>query len=880
VSNDLSGVVERAIKDGDADRVRDLVLPLKETERRTLAKHFRESFERVDWNWQNRFEPQRIAGRVAWAATATARQLTTNAWALQAPSSFEIEPRIADVILARGSRFVGDFTRMALQSEWARPWSLVRRAVREGLIERPEGEGYVRAMVHGVAAGREDHGRLESVYDGLLADPALLDEDVWLVFEHEVGSELANSAVWSYSGGQYSGLGENRWIYALTRLADDGRLDRQRLLDASLDALMRDFRPSTLTWYAQLHEALEPTHDERAARLDRYLALVTSPAAPTLKAGLAALKALGESVPSDDLARASTAALVQPQKTHAVAMLRQLEAAVKRDEKARPALLAAAAEALAHEKPDVQERALKLLERYEQDAPRAELLAYIDVVTPMLRSRLERLTGLETDREIAAPPLEELTGPAAVAVRNGRWPDPRMPELRPTDEPLAQVESVDELIELTSALLEGQGSGDDAERFLDGVSRLCDQRPRGFKARTRSLRERAQPPWLAFPDATSGYHLISIVVAAWVSGTRPVSPARPTIGGFLVGRAVEVAVRARKRAARPLVSFPTHERGWLDPDALAARSQPKNRLFKRTPDAADLRVGGLRALSGPAVGLMPELTIGRRRWGGDPPRRVGVQITSMPPGLASMREVVDSLRWMGRDEVDWYVGDPSFPVEDALGAKWLMTLLPAFPEIQFARALTAIVDFVDVNPYRHPEVVLEWMLDPTVPLRDPAWTAVGAALVAKSADLRRAATDVVVATIKDGRFDPERLGHGIAWLCGNGFGTLTRIEAPLRDAARVSPLHAVQILRAIEAFLVGCPSEQKHLHVPLSLALDLAAGAGITLDSEPARLVAERIAESASRSSKLGKAAQGLLGLERDEAARGAILRLAASAAS
>jgi hypothetical protein len=879
VSDDLRSAVERAIKEGDADRVRDLVVPLKDTERRRLAKHFRESYGRVDWNWQNRFEPQRIAGRVAWAATATARQLTTNSWALQAPSSFEIEPRIADVILARGSRFVSDFTRMALQSEWARPWSLVRRAIRQGLIERPEGDGYVRAMIHGVAGSVHDVGRLDSVYDGLLSDEGLLDEDVWLVFEHEVGSELANSLVWARPDTGQVGAGENRWTYALARLAAEGRLDRQRLLDASLDAQMRDFRPSTLTWYAQFHEALEPTLQERAARLDLYLALVTSPAAPAMKAGLAGVKALGDSVPSDQLARASTAALVQPQKALAVAMLRELESAVKRDEAARPALLAAAAEALAHEKSDVQERALKLLERHERDAPRAELLRYLDAVAPTLRSRLELLIGLENEREIAAPPLEELTGPAAVAVQNGRWPDSRMPEPRPAGEPLTRVETLDELIELTSALLEGQGSGDDAERFLDGVSRLCDQRPPGFEARTRGLRERAHPPWLAFPDATSGHHLISIVVGAWIGGRRPVSPSRPTIGGFLVGRAVEVAVRARKRAARPLLSFPTHQGGWLDPDALASRSQPKGRLFKRSPEAADSLVAGMRALSGPAIGLMPELTIRKPRWG-DEQRGVGVEILSMPPELASRREVVDSLRWLGRNEVEWYFGDPIFPVEDALGARWLMTLLPAFPEIQFARALSAIVDFVDVNPYRHPEVVLEWMLDPGVPLRDPAWTAVAAALLAKSPDLRRAATDVAVATVEDGRFDPERLGHGIAWLCTNGIGTLTRIEAPLRDAARVSPLHAVQVLRALEAFLVGCPSEQKHLHVPLGLALDLAVGAGISLDSEAARLVVERIAGSASRSSKVGKAAHGLLGLERDDAARGAILRLAASAAA
>jgi hypothetical protein len=876
VSDDLVSQVERSIRAGDPDRVRDLLLPLKETERRKLAKHFRRGFALADWSPVTRFAPRQVAGRVAWTATATARELVTNGWALQGPNSFDVDPRLTDVILGRGRKFAGDFVRIALRDNWFRPWSLVRRAVREGLIEHPEGSAYVQAMIHGVSGGSQPG--VDSSYLGLLADDGLLDDDVWLIFEEEVGSDLANAAVWTYGKDGSSGSGDNRWTYALTRLAAEGRLDRQRLLDASLDALMRDFRASTLGWYVSFHEALEPTREERVARLELYLSLVTAPAPVAVKEGLAALNELGDAVPADELARVSTAPLLQPQKAHALAMLRLLDAAARRDEATRPVVLAAAAQALAHEKPDVQERALKLLERHEDAVPHAELLPYLDAVAPQLRSRLEQLTGLELDREIAAPPLEELVGPAAVAVREGRWPDPRLPEPKAT-EPLEPVENVDELIELASGLLEGQGTGDDAERFLDGLSRLCGERPPNFEARTRGLRERATPPWAPFPEATSGHALISILVAAWVSGSKPVSPARETIGGLLAGRVVEVAGRARKRSAAPLVSVPTHRGGWIDPEALATRSQPKSGVFRRGPGSFDLLVARLRALSATPIALMPQLTVGRSRWGLKPPRRVGVQILSMPPELEEVHGVVQSLRWMGRDEVDWYFGDPQFPVEDALGARWLLTLLPAFPEIQFARALTAIVDFVDVNPYRHPEVVLEWMLDPGMPLRDPAWTAVAAAFVAKSPDLQRAAADVVVATVADGRFDAERLGHGLAWLLASGFGTLSRIEGPLRDAARVSPLHSAQVLRALEAFLAGCSPEQKHMHVPLGLALDLAAGLGLAVESEPARMAAARVGSSASKTSKVGKAANGLLGLERDEAARSAILRLAAFAA-
>jgi hypothetical protein len=64
------------------------------------------------------------------------------------------------------------------------------------------------------------------------------------------------------------------------------------------------------------------------------------------------------------------------------------------------------------------------------------------------------------------------------------------------------------------------------------------------------------------------------------------------------------------------------------------------------------------------------------------------------------------------------------------------------------------------------------------------------------------------------------------------------------------------------------------------LALELAAGARTGLIEPAGHDAIKRIAESASRSSKLGKAAGGLVDLRRDDQSYAAILRLAASAVS
>jgi hypothetical protein len=207
VSADLVREVEAAIKRGDPDAVRDLLVPLKEKERRAIAKHFRDPWSRGGWDFTKRLEAQEVAANVAWAATATARQLSSWSWSLQSGSTFQLEPRIADVILARGSGFVTNLARMLLQGDGPSFWPFVRRAVREGLIDRPEGEGYIRGMVFGVAADGNAYEKLESVYEGLLADPELLDE-LWSIFEHELGGDLANTNTWKISG-DYS-RGDNR----------------------------------------------------------------------------------------------------------------------------------------------------------------------------------------------------------------------------------------------------------------------------------------------------------------------------------------------------------------------------------------------------------------------------------------------------------------------------------------------------------------------------------------------------------------------------------------------------------------------------------------------------------------------------------------------
>lgn len=851
-------IFERLTGGPDPARVREEMSALKEPERRKRAQAAEKEFERVAGHgWRDHASRRWRAAAIAWAGTATARKISSDFWRIGL--RLEDDARLADdlyaVLSARGRAFFETLARGLLRSEgvWGH-WPLVRRAVREGLIEPPPGDEYIRGLVSGVSSARSAMSDLDSAYRGLLADPQLLEDEVWQLFVVDAGSELSNANTWQQKeeGKPSEGYtrGDNRWLHALTRLVDEGRLDRGRMLDASLDALMRDFRPSTVGWYVKLHEELEPTRAERIERLDRYLALVTSPAPAVVKEGLAALREIEDAVPPHEFARVAPTPFTQRQKNLSTQTLSMLARLCKRHEDARVELLEAAAHALAHERADVQERALKLLENHAADAPRAALLAYAEAVSPTLRPRLEGLTGL-------VAPQDE---PIAVQIREPVQPQPTRALVREVQSELAGVESVDELIELAAMLLEGQGNGDDCERFLDGVSRLCDQRPSGFERRTAGLAKRAEAV-TGWGAEAMGTELVSSVVKAWTGRSRPRAPftSSRTILGFLARRAEEVSVRAARRAARPLLAFPTHSGGWIDPDVLEERERATGRLFNRDPlDRVQARVRAFPDL-GPLVYVRRVKTT--TRWG-HTSRELRLACP-VPEELSELGPPVAAAGAVESTRQTWY-GSTGWAGFDALGVRWALTVLPSAPEVAFAGAAIAAVDAREGAPYHHPEAVLEHAHDRHVPLAREAWLATAACLVAKSPDLPRVAVDLLVAAIEDGRFDAGALGTEIAWLADNDFAKLNRLEAPLRDVARVSPLHAAQVVRTIGAVLADLETRPHALHALLEAAVESSAPAGQPLTGqallgEQARLALTRIAEEASSSSKLGKLARSLL---------------------
>ncbi len=150
-------------------------------------------------------------------------------------------------------------------------------------------------------------------------------------------------------------------------------------------------------------------------------------------------------------------------------------------------------------------------------------------------------------------------------------------------QPIVPVNSVEELIDAVAHAVETIESADDVERILDGISRLCNQRPADFQRRSAPLAKRvAESEW---GQGTRGLATRGIVpesmyqlLLLWLCGSLP--PPRYEFQGcaaidlFFDGRLKELIERLRSGRAAPLLAGPTHQGGWIDPcvfvDRLAA----------------------------------------------------------------------------------------------------------------------------------------------------------------------------------------------------------------------------------------------------------------------------------------------------------------------
>lgn len=621
--------------------------------------------------------------------------------------------------------------------------------------------------------------------------------------------------------------GPNSWPGALAQLADQGVLERKTLIDACVARLLRGGQTNGLRVCLRLLKALALTRDEERERTADWLALASdaiSVVASSAQSVLSALALEGDLLPRQ-LAEMSEAVLFRTEKKLVRAQLVLLGKVLVRDPGAAGVLLPAAAQAFGHTDSDVQERALRLVERHAGKVTdrevREELALSADQLIPALRSRAAETLG-------AAAPATE--------------PFPYEETLPPAPEPtrlLLAPGSVTELAEEIGAVLESDGDVTAFERALDGLVRQAhSDREALLEALDPVVRrhwwdEQGEPGGPSRAEARFSGHqalvspsdalglLLATVRGRVLTATLHASLQRWAVstgcphGPLAVAfeaRFWEIAHRLRTDPLPFLLSTPTWSTGLLDPDELVTRLDTYRRLGTRPGEcdfaqallrvrredrvaaaAAAARAGELGTAEGTRLARWltsgsPALPPGRQRTSG---ARVLLEYGELeelrqdfPRGFRELGRGTE-LPWKGWCYRHWDID---------LRRHWL-TMLPEHRELVAARLLRDLSS-VAVDDERGVAAILPQLAEAGGEAGEAVHLCLAYGLGARHAEDRLAAVDALLVLAARGQLDADRLGADLGQLVRRGAVKPTRLAESARTAAATGAYATVwRILR-------------------------------------------------------------------------------------
>lgn len=458
-------------------------------------------------------------------------------------------------------------------THWPSVWTLYK----EGMVDKPRTNGYVAGLIRSCSWSNKNRDGLQQM---LRAKPEFLAGDVWLLFEFDGTAEdcLASSD-------KYLTNASETWASVLVGFANDNSLDRVTLLQASLKALSRDFNQFRAGWFSRFHEALKPTVDERNVLCDQYLQLLSSPIPPTVSMAIEALKAINskKGITFDRLSDNVGGALTAKSKQTALMALSLLESAAERESQNVNKICSIACGALASSHTDVQQRVLDLLTKFGSSYD-PELTATLQGYQPAVSLSLQKKYAKLFSQQPGALPNAVAKNAVRATV------EPRQVQQ------LFPVADLEQLILDCSFVLENPINYNAYELVLDGISRLCLERPADFAKRTSALLQRATKLHAKTEETTVRF--LALLIIVWITGSLPdaASQNRWVEQNALTElqrlRVEAIIQRVLKHQCQQLLSRPTSDFGWIDQAELLTRLQSAN---KGSIDRLDLVIGLLRA---------------------------------------------------------------------------------------------------------------------------------------------------------------------------------------------------------------------------------------------------------------------------------------------
>ncbi|MFF7388230.1 DUF6493 family protein [Streptomyces scabiei] len=847
----------RAVRAGKVSDVVALVDGMTDTERRACVpelKQLRRELRAEPWRSpaQRAYPALHVAGAACQTGAAAVAAWLTGSdlrWR-QAPPAVLIE-----VLGDRDPEWLGELVRRLAE----RPLSArVQYELMAGLVRLagcpvPTSEAYVQGWMDHVGRARRPAG---TVIGNLRGDPHLAELVAALFETEEVGARSA----WRYD------VGPNDWTYALTQLTREGLLDRKAMVDGCVARLLRGGGSTADDKvFLGLLTALDLTRDERLERIADWTALcadASSTVAAHAQAVLADLVLDGGLGPRR-LAELTDAVLFRTEKKLVRAQLVLLGRALKKDASLATDVLPVVAGAFGHEDTDVQERALKLVQRHLGDLgdlgrnveamrAREEIADHASRLSPGLRARAQQLLGASMT-ESAPEAYEELLPPVPSPTRLAPAP-----------------ESVAEVAEEVGALLVADGEVGAFERALDGLVRHAH---RNRDALVEALRPAAARLWWAdlAPESVDRYfsespHGLEIVVAALVKQLRTVglAPERHESADsrgcvhsgpadIFEARLREIAYRVRTDPMPFLLATPTWSTGTLEAAELVERLDVHRRSGSR-PGEADFAQALLRvrredptalASAAAAAGRLgtaegdrlaewlrtdiPSQPVERCRTAGP---RILVEFGELPELRSAF--FPPEFRRLGRP-LSVYRGSWRCPHWNHRDWRHWLAVVPGRPELMAGRVLRDLSQAV-IEDTRTGFSFLPALAEAEGEAGDAVHLCVAYGLGARRAEDRLAAVDALLGLAARGRLDAERLGTGLGRLA---------------VVASVRPARLAEAMRAVAA-TGAYGTAWSVLREALPPLLAELVGEGAAQGKAPARGLGELVAVAAECAERSG----------------------------
>ena len=483
---------------------------------------------------------------------------------------------VGSVMMARNPSWFDTWANKRLDGEFPDiNWKMVREFYEGGYISKPTSEGYINLFIQ---AMRGYEYRKPETYiptsERLLSNQEFLDDEIWRIFEFE---NAALTQDW-HARSKEAPKNYETWPEAIVILANDGHLDRDRLLNTCVESMNKDMKQNQLSAYGKLHDALKPTKEELAARQAEYLDLLVSPVGPVLSFAVRSLAKLhrANSLDAKSFVGSARPIFAHKAKGNAMQVLKITDKIYAADEVNFDELADLAIAALAHESPDVQELALDIIEKGIESAAeetRDELVRHIPFLSAKLQTRAHAFLGEEQD-EVAE--VDEGDTELAVAFTSRFLDIPGVID----GTKLEPIETRDQLLELTAQLIEKVDSADQIEVLLHGISTFGRDRTGNFGKLAAPLVQRIQEGQTSANGLRGGFGNASVslidLVMSWFTGRNFDSRSTPYYeetpkSAFAAARIREIQSSLLGDGGAPILSFPSYTTGWIEPRELVQR---------------------------------------------------------------------------------------------------------------------------------------------------------------------------------------------------------------------------------------------------------------------------------------------------------------------